>query len=111
MRDYIDEVKKTLDFLKRAEQDHQTERYAWLKTHTAPKARVLSIGCGEAKVEEYIFTNDIYQPIKNKEFWGIDMDMELINKAKERWPNGKFHQIDLASKFITFPFPDNYFVN
>ncbi|MCK5161616.1 MAG: class I SAM-dependent methyltransferase [Candidatus Aureabacteria bacterium] len=81
------------------EPDHQVERYAWLKD-SADLRRILSIGCGEAKVEEYFFIDLQGNVDHNYPIYGIDINPLFIKLASERWPCGVFSHNDISNNNI-----------
>lgn len=89
-----------------AEPLHQCERYAWLKEKT--KGAVLSIGCGEAKVEEYLYINENLVCDHSVPVCGADFNRDFLKSAQNRWPNGGFVHYDICSD-NALAFKDNMF--
>ena len=83
------------------EPDHQVERYAWLRDNVRSE-QTLSIGCGEAKVEEYLFIDNQGKVDYNRIIFGIDINESFIESAKERWPCGIFVRRDITYMDITY---------
>jgi 2-polyprenyl-3-methyl-5-hydroxy-6-metoxy-1,4-benzoquinol methylase len=88
------------------EPPHQVERYAFFRDNV--KGKVLSIGCGEAKVEEYIYIKDNGECDYSACVCGADLDINYLRSAEHRWPNGKFVQHDIC-KMESLWFLDNEF--
>lgn len=65
-------------------------------------SKVLDLGCGEGESLEYLYNKGA------NEVWGIDISLEQINKAKNRFP-------EFSNNFIVSPMendtniPNNYF--
>lgn len=89
--------------------DHQIERYAWLRDNS--KGSVLSIGCGEAKIEEYIKVKDDGMINYGQEqVHGVDFNCQHLESARKRWPAGRFYQKDIIDRnFRLGMFADRYF--
>jgi len=85
--------------------DYQIERYAWLRDNV--KGRMLSIGCGEAKIEEYIFIKDDGKVERMQPVYGADINPMFIDSASERWPQGRFVHVDICKDLL--PFDNNAF--
>jgi len=84
-----------------AEPDHQVERYAWLKKNAF--GRLLSIGCGEAKVEEYLYIQDNGECDYSQPVCGADLNLDYLDSARTRWPNGQFVKYDICNDYLNFP--------
>jgi 2-polyprenyl-3-methyl-5-hydroxy-6-metoxy-1,4-benzoquinol methylase len=88
-----------------AEPLHQCERYAWLKENAS--GSVLSIGCGEAKVEEYLYIKDDLTCDHTVPVCGADFNNSFLESARKRWPNGTFVNYDICNSVLAFK--DNTF--
>ena len=75
---------------------HQCERYAFFRDQAV--GNILSIGCGEAKVEEYICVRDNGECDHNVPICGADLDPAFVQSAIDRWPNGRFVVYDICGK-------------
>lgn len=78
-----------------------------LHTYTSPQSKVLDIGYGAGHTMAKISS-------KVKEFWGIDMQEELLSFARNKAKDLDLHNITLISGDITLPaaterLPDDYF--
>jgi len=51
-----------------------------------PSGLILEIGCASGNFFEFMTISSRF----NNEYVGIDLDLKQINKAKKRFPNGKF---------------------
>lgn len=89
---------------------HQIERYAWFRDNMNldPNYPTLSIGCGESKVEEYIYaTEDLSAPYDILPLCGLDINADFVESSSKRWPNGQFRVHDLMND--DFPVSDGIF--
>lgn len=89
------------------EPDHQVERYAWFRDTV--KGQILSIGCGEAKVEEYIYIRDNGECDYAVPVCGADFNQEFLHSARRRWPNGTFVHYNICDTGTRLNFGDNSF--
>jgi len=85
------------------EPEHQIERYAWMRDNV--RGEVLSVGCGEAKVEEYIYLDDNCEVKDATVLRGVDFNPEFLVSARARWPRGIFRHCDIRN--MRFPFEDD----
>jgi len=67
-----------------------------LAKYALPGERVLDSGCGNGRLLEVL---------REVDYYGIDFSKNLIELAKEKYPQGKFFLRDA----LTLPFPDNFF--
>lgn len=84
---------------------HQIERVSWLKQWMCGKT--LSVGCGEAKVEEYVFLRHDGEVNYDYPLIGVDISEEYAQRARNRWKNGVFHCQDIRDEKLQYP--DNTF--
>jgi ubiquinone/menaquinone biosynthesis C-methylase UbiE len=85
---------------------HQIERMAWLRQWV--NGRTLSVGCGEAKVEEYVFLKSDGNVNYDTPLEGVDISEEYVLRARNRWKKGNFLCQDVRSK-TPLPYQDNIF--
>jgi len=89
----------TKNFYKEISQEFSnTRQYPWKGWEKAFKAvnvventKVLDLGCGNGRFYEFLEKNTE----ERFEYTGIDNNKELLNIAKEKYPKGKFENIDI----------------
>lgn len=78
-----------------------------LSVYVSPQSKVLDVGCGAGHTMAKISS-------KVKEFWGIDLEEELLNVARNKAETLNLHNVTLISGNTTCAadtdkLPDNYF--
>lgn len=78
---------------------HNWYEFEFLKDHIPAGARVLDLGCGNGRLYEYL------KESVDCHYVGIDISKELVNIAKQKYPEGKFQLGDA----LKLPFKDRSF--
>lgn len=73
-----------------------------LKPHIGRLDRVLDIGCGTARLREYLPIESLI----SGHYFGLDISSELLKKAQQKHPGDHFFRGDMAKNF---PFGDENF--
>lgn len=89
-----------------AEKFSGTRSFFWrdlefIKDHIKPKDKILDFGCGNGRLFEFLKD-------KSVDYYGVDVSQNLINIARERYPNFS-KNITKNSGKAKLSFPDNYF--
>jgi len=97
----LNEVRESYD--KIAEDFSRTRNFFWEEFKPLAKYanigdRILDLGCGNGRLLDLLRGKPI-------EYFGIDISKNLINIARQRYPNQEFNVFD----GLKIPFDDNYF--
>jgi len=70
--------------------DDTLKRYQTMLDITKPNSTVLDFGCGTSALYQYSI--DVNQQIN---YSGLDINLNFVNKSKEKFPNNKFYHKDI----------------
>jgi SAM-dependent methyltransferase len=70
--------------------DDTLKRYQTMLDITKPNSTVLDFGCGTAALYQYSI--DVNQQIN---YSGLDINLNFVNKSKEKFPNNEFYHKDI----------------